>query len=236
MEEQRLQKVLSVHGVASRRQAEQMITEGRVRVNGNTAQLGDKVTETDVIEVDGAVLRRAPRPVYIMLHKPRGYVTTCKDEQGRRDVTELVRDCPQRVYPVGRLDLNSEGLLLLTNDGAAANRLTHPSGQVEKVYLAWVTGYRPGAEAALGRPMTLDGVRLLPARVRLRRADGPQALLEVAIREGRNRQVRRMCEAAGLHVTRLKRIAEGALRLGALPPGQWRYLTGEEAAYLRALR
>ena len=152
MEEQRLQKVLSAHGVASRRQAEQMITEGRVRVNGNTARLGDKVTETDVIEVDGAVLRRAPRPVYIMLHKPRGYVTTCKDEQGRRDVTELVRDCPERVYPVGRLDLNSEGLLLLTNDGALANRLMHPSGQVEKVYLCWVPVTRRGRGKAAGAP------------------------------------------------------------------------------------
>ena len=235
MEEQRLQKVLSVHGVASRRQAEQMITEGRVRVNGNTAQLGDKVTETDVIEVDGAVLRRAPRPVYIMLHKPRGYVTTCKDEQGRRDVTELVRDCPERVYPVGRLDLNSEGLLLLTNDGAAAQHLLHPSENVEKVYLAWVTGYRPGAERALAGPMELDGRRLRPARVVLRRVNEDQAMLEVGITEGRNRQVRRMCELAGLHVTRLKRIGEGQLRLDRLPVGQWRYLTDEEVSYLHRL-
>ncbi len=235
MEEQRLQKVLSAHGVASRRQAEQMITEGRVRVNGNTARLGDKVTETDVIEVDGAVLRRAPRPVYIMLHKPRGYVTTCKDEQGRRDVTELVRDCPERVYPVGRLDLNSEGLLLLTNDGALANRLMHPSGQVEKVYLCWVTGYKAGAEDKLRAPLELDGRPLNPARVVLRRVNGDQAMIEVGITEGRNRQVRRMCELAGLHVTRLKRIGEGQLRLDRLPVGQWRYLTDEEVSYLHSL-
>lgn len=235
MEEQRLQKVLSAHGVASRRQAEQMITEGRVRVNGNTARLGDKVTETDVIEVDGAVLRRAPRPVYIMLHKPRGYVTTCKDEQGRRDVTELVKDCPERVYPVGRLDLNSEGLLLLTNDGALANRLMHPSGQVEKVYLCWVTGYKTGAEDKLRGPMELDGRPLNPARVVLRRVNGDQAMIEVGITEGRNRQVRRMCELAGLHVTRLKRIGEGQLRLDRLPVGQWRYLTDEEVSYLHSL-
>ncbi len=235
MEEQRLQKVLSVHGVASRRQAEQMITEGRVRVNGNTAQLGDKVTETDVIEVDGAVLRRAPRPVYIMLHKPRGYVTTCKDEQGRRDVTELVRDCPERVYPVGRLDLNSEGLLLLTNDGALANRLMHPSGQVEKIYLCWVTGYKARAEDKLRGPLELDGRPLNPARVVLRRVNEDQAMLEVGITEGRNRQVRRMCELAGLHVTRLKRIGEGQLRLDRLPVGQWRYLTDEEVSYLHSL-
>lgn len=235
MEEQRLQKVLSAHGVASRRQAEQMITEGRVRVNGNTARLGDKVTETDVIEVDGAVLRRAPRPVYIMLHKPRGYVTTCKDEQGRRDVTELVKDCPERVYPVGRLDLNSEGLLLLTNDGALANRLMHPSGQVEKVYLCWVTGYKTGAEDRLRGPLELDGRPLNPARVVLRRVNGDQAMIEVGITEGRNRQVRRMCELAGLHVTRLKRIGEGQLRLDRLPVGQWRYLTDEEISYLHSL-
>lgn len=235
MEEQRLQKVLSAHGVASRRQAEQMITEGRVRVNGNTARLGDKVTETDVIEVDGAVLRRAPRPVYIMLHKPRGYVTTCKDEQGRRDVTELVKDCPERVYPVGRLDLNSEGLLLLTNDGALANRLMHPSGQVEKVYLCWVTGYKTGAEDKLRGPLELDGRPLNPARVVLRRVSGDQAMIEVGITEGRNRQVRRMCELAGLHVTRLKRIGEGQLRLDRLPVGQWRYLTDEEVSYLHSL-
>ncbi len=235
MEEQRLQKVLSAHGVASRRQAEQMITEGRVRVNGNTARLGDKVTETDVIEVDGAVLHRAPRPVYIMLHKPRGYVTTCKDEQGRRDVTELVKDCPERVYPVGRLDLNSEGLLLLTNDGALANRLMHPSGQVEKVYLCWVTGYKTGAEDKLRGPLELDGRPLNPARVVLRRVNGDQAMIEVGITEGRNRQVRRMCELAGLHVTRLKRIGEGQLRLDRLPVGQWRYLTDEEVSYLHSL-
>lgn len=235
MEEQRLQKVLSAHGVASRRQAEQMITEGRVRVNGNTARLGDKVTATDVIEVDGAVLRRAPRPVYIMLHKPRGYVTTCKDEQGRRDVTELVKDCPERVYPVGRLDLNSEGLLLLTNDGALANRLMHPSGQVEKVYLCWVTGYKTGAEDKLRGPLELDGRPLNPARVVLRRVNGDQAMIEVGITEGRNRQVRRMCELAGLHVTRLKRIGEGQLRLDRLPVGQWRYLTDEEVSYLHSL-
>ena len=117
------------------------------------------MTETDVIEVDGAVLRRAPRPVYIMLHKPRGYVTTCKDEQGRRDVTELVRDCPERVYPVGRLDLNSEGLLLLTNDGALTNRLMHPSGQVEKVYLCWVTGYKAGPRTSCGAPWSWTDAR-----------------------------------------------------------------------------
>ena len=234
--EERVQKFLSACGVASRRQAEQMILEGRVRINGNTAALGDRVVEgEDVVEVDGRPVRRREEPVYLMLHKPRGYVTTLRDEQGRRSVADLVADCPRRVYPVGRLDLNSEGLLLLTNDGAVANRLMHPSGHVEKVYLAWVTGYRSGAEELLRQPMELDGHKLRPARVVLRRQTRDQAMLEIGIGEGRNRQVRRMCEAAGLRVTRLKRIAEGKLRLGELKPGAWRYLTAEEVQYLLQL-
>ena len=232
---QRLQKVLSARGVTSRRQAEQMIRDGRVRVNGSAASLGDQVDDGDVIEVDGKVLTAEPEKLYLMLHKPRGYVTTLHDERGRRDVTQLLAGCPERVYPVGRLDCNSEGLLLLTNDGALANRLMHPSGQVEKVYLCWVTGYVPGAERALQGPMELDGRRLLPARVVLRRSGGGQALLEIGIREGRNRQIRRMCQQAGLHVTRLKRIAEGPLRLGDLPVGRWRYLTEAEQRHLQDL-
>lgn len=233
---ERIQKILSACGVASRRQAEQMILDGRVRVNGNTARLGDRVVAgEDVVEVDGKALRRRPAPVYLMLNKPRGYVTTMHDEQGRKDVAGLVADCPQRVYPVGRLDLNSEGLLLMTNDGAAANRLMHPSGQVEKVYLAWVAGYCPGAEALLRRPMMLEGRRLRPAKVSLKHSQDAAALLEIRISEGRNRQVRRMCEAAGMHVTRLKRIAEGSLELGDLSPGRWRYLTEGEIQYLQNL-
>ena len=193
------------------------------------------VAGEDVVEVDGKALRRRPAPVYLMLNKPRGYVTTMHDEQGRKDVAGLVADCPQRVYPVGRLDLNSEGLLLMTNDGAAANRLMHPSGQVEKVYLAWVAGYCPGAEALLRRPMMLEGRRLRPAKVSLKHSQDAAALLEIRISEGRNRQVRRMCEAAGMHVTRLKRIAEGSLELGDLSPGRWRYLTEGEIQYLQNL-
>ena len=234
--EERLQKLLSARGVASRRQAEEMISQGRVQINGRTASLGDRAGPGDTVLLDGAPLPPPPQYVYILLNKPRGYVTTLRDERGRRTVMELLAGCPVRVYPVGRLDLNSEGLLLLTNDGEAANRLMHPSGNVEKVYLAWVTGYRPGAEETLRRSMVLDGVRLHPAKAAVRSCAGEVALLEITIREGRNRQVRRMCETAGLHVTRLKRIAEGQLRLGSLPPGKWRYLTGEEAAYVRGLR
>lgn len=231
--EERLQKLLSAYGAASRREAERLIKEGRVRVNGNTASLGGKADlSTDVVEVDGRRLRNAPERVCLLLNKPRGYVTTCRDERGRKTVTELVSGCPVRVYPAGRLDLNSEGLLLLTNDGDLANRLTHPSGGTKKVYLAWVTGWRPGAEEAFRREMVLDGRPLAPFKMGLRRNEGDKALLEFTISEGRNRQVRRMCELAGLHVTRLKRIAEGPLQLGDLPPGRWRYLTEEEIASL----
>ena len=233
--EQRLQKVLSSYGVASRRQAEQMILDGRVRVNGNTASLGDKVDDGDVIEVDGRVLKQQPKHIYIMMNKPRGYVTTLRDERGRKDVTQLLHGCPERVYPVGRLDLNSEGLLLLTNDGEMANRLMHPSGQVEKVYLCWVNGYYPGAEEKLRGPMELDGHPLQPARIEVRRVGEDQALLAIGIREGRNRQIRRMCDQAGLQVTRLKRISEGQLRLDDLPVGHWRYLNERELEYLRSL-
>lgn len=234
--EERLQKILSAYGVASRRQAERMILEGRVRVNGNTACLGDRAVDgEDMIEVDGQMLRQEPKRVYLMLNKPRGYVTTLHDEHGRKDVRALVAGCGQRVYPVGRLDLNSEGLLILTNDGAVANRLMHPSGQVEKVYLAWVNGYRSGAEDVLRAPMELDGHRLQPAGIALRRTKGESALLEIRIREGKNRQVRRMCEQAGLRVTRLKRIAEGRIQLGSLPVGQWRSLTEAEIQYLKGL-
>ena len=152
--EERLQKILSRHGVASRRKAEELIAARRVRVNGNTAQLGDTADEqTDVIEVDGVRLKRAaPEHLYMMLNKPRGYVTTLSDEKGRRTVADLVADLPERVYPVGRLDLNSEGLLLLTNDGELANRLMHPKREIEKVYLLWVSHYAPGAERSLAEP------------------------------------------------------------------------------------
>jgi len=226
--QERLQKLISAYGLASRRQAEKWIEEGRVRVNGIAAKLGDRADDAeDVIEVNGKALRREPERLYLMLNKPRGYVTTLSDEKGRKNVAELVADCGVRVYPVGRLDLNSEGLLLMTNDGDAANRLMHPSHEVDKGYLAWVRGWRVGADAVLSGPMELDGRPLRPAGVKVISA-GENALLEVTIHEGRNRQVRRMCEQAGLKVTRLKRIREGALTLGDLPTGRWRSLTEAE--------
>lgn len=232
--EERLQKLLSRYGVASRRQAEQMIEAGRVRVNGNTARLGDSADlSEDVVELDGVPIRKEPPKTYILLNKPRGYVTTLHDEQGRKQVADLVRDCGQRVYPVGRLDQYSEGLLLLTNDGELANRLTHPSHAVEKVYEVWVSGYETGLEEKLTHPIEIDGRRTLPARVKLLWQKDHTAKLTVAISEGRNRQIRRLCQAAGLTVTRLKRIQEGPLILGSLPVGKWRHLTREEVEALR---
>lgn len=227
--EERLQKILSRYGVASRRQAEAMIEAGRVQVNGRMARLGETADpDRDQISLDGAALTAPPENVYLMLHKPRGYVTTLRDEKGRRNVSELVADCGVRVYPVGRLDMDSEGLLLMTNDGALANRLMHPSGGVRKRYLVSVTGYYPGAERQLQAPIQIDGRLTTPAEVRLLWQRGNKTGLEFLLHDGRNRQIRRLCEAAGLTVTRLCRVQEGPLMLGDLPSGKWRPLRRDE--------
>lgn len=229
---ERLQKILSGRGVCSRRAAEAMIESGRVTCNGKTAALGDAADpELDEILLDGRPLPTAGGFVYIMLHKPRGYVTTLSDERGRKDVSQLVRDCGVRVYPVGRLDMDSEGLLLLTNDGKFANRLMHPKHEVDKTYHVWVRGFREGAEELLSRPVMLDGYTIRAPQVRLLESRGEEATLAVTIHEGRNRQVRRMCAMAGLTVARLKRVSEGKLSLGSLKAGAWRYLTEEEKNY-----
>ena len=231
--EERLQKIIARYGLASRRKAEEMIAARRVRVNGNTAGPGDTADESvDVIEVDGVRLRREPERVYLMLNKPRGYVTTLQDEKGRKTVAELVKDCGVRVYPVGRLDLNSEGLLLMTNDGAFANRLMHPSAAVEKEYLVWLSGYYAGCEETIRKPIEIDGRRTSPAEVSLVTAEGQVALLRITIHEGRNRQIRRLCEQANVTVTRLRRIREGGLQLGELGVGRWRPLTAQEMEQL----
>lgn len=231
---ERLQKILSSRGVCSRRKAEEMIAAGLVSVNGKTACLGDTAeAETDEILVDGRPLPSRSDYVYIMLNKPRGFVTTLSDEKGRPIAAQLVADCGVRVYPVGRLDMDSEGLLLFTNDGEFANSLTHPKHEVEKTYDIWVTGYNPGCFKRLGEPMELDGYRLRIPKLKLLKVEGSNARIQITIHEGRNRQVRRMCEQAGMHVTRLRRIREGKLLLGNLPKGKWRYLTGEEVAALK---
>ena len=231
---ERLQKILSARGVASRRKAEEMIENGLVTVNGLTAALGDTADpDTDRILVSGESLPEREQPVYLMLNKPRGYVTTLSDEKGRPNAAQLVADCGIRVYPVGRLDMDSEGLLLFTNDGAFANELMHPKHEVKKTYDVWVTKYHPGAEIQLSRSITLDGYTIRPPKVKLVKAEGSKARFQVTIHEGRNRQVRRMCEAAGMYCTRLRRIREGSLSLGELPPGKWRYLTAQEVEALR---
>ena len=231
---ERLQKILSARGVASRRKAEGMIEQGLITLNGNIAVLGDTADpETDEILVEGRPLPSKQEFVYILLHKPRGYVTTLSDEKGRPNAAQLVSDCGVRVYPVGRLDMDSEGLLLFTNDGEFANALMHPKLEVKKTYDTWVNGYVPGAEVKLSRPIELDGYMIRPPKVKLIRADGRKAKFQITIHEGRNRQVRRMCEAAGMTVTRLKRIREGSLSLGDLPLGKWRYLTEDEVKNLK---
>ena len=206
---------------------------GRVTVNGKICKPGDTADpERDDIRIDGNPLPKAAQRLYIMLNKPRGYVCTLSDEKGRRTVAELVADCGQRVYPCGRLDYDSEGLLILTNDGEIANKLMHPRQEVDKVYEVLVAGYTPEALEKLRQPVTLDGYTIRKPQVRLIR-DGEKALLEVIIHEGRNRQVRRMCDLAGMQVLRLKRIRQGALSLRDLPVGNWRLLTDREIEQLK---
>lgn len=289
---ERLQKLIAASGLCSRRTAEEWITRGKVTVNGGLARLGDTADpELDEIRVDGRPLPAAPRQTTtVLLYKPRGVVTTLRDEKGRPTVAELLPPELGRLYPVGRLDQFSEGLLLMTNDGALAERLTHPSGEVNKTYRLWVSGWHEGALALLKRPIVLDGYRIKAPTVRLVWArgggmqnaeckmqnetpvgggvidapnpprtetpvgggvlDAPKlprtetpvaraicppttALLEITIHEGRNRQIRRMAEAAGLKTTRLQRVAEGPIQLGDLNPGQWRPLTGSELKSLQ---
>lgn len=231
---ERLQKILSSRGLCSRRKAEELIAAGKVTVNGLVAKLGDGADpDTDEILVEGKPLPGQQEYVYLMLNKPRGYVTTLSDEKGRPNAAQLVDDCGVRVYPVGRLDMDSEGLLLFTNDGDFANTLMHPKHQVEKTYDTWVTGYNPGCFKRLSEPMELDGYQLRIPKLKLLKVEGKTARIQITIHEGRNRQVRRMCELAGMHVTRLKRVREGKLELGDLPKGKWRYLTTDEVEQMK---
>ena len=237
---ERLQKILSGAGICSRRAAETYITQGRVKVNGITAVLGDSAdVELDEILVDGRVLRKnGPRPVYIMLNKPRGYVTTLSDEAGRKTVADLLGAVPERVYPVGRLDMHSEGLLILTNDGDLAHHLTHPSHEVYKEYLVKLSPDEeglPSPEKPLSGSIELDGEKLLPAKCRLLAKTESGYIMTIAIRQGKNRQIRRMCAKCGYTVNSLKRVSEGDVKLGELPSGRWRYLTEKEIRYLKTL-
>ncbi len=231
---ERLQKLIARAGVCSRRTAEELLAAGRVTVNGVAAQLGDKAdADTDVIAIDGTAIAFAEPSVYLMLNKPRGYVTTLRDELGRATAAELVADCGVRVFPVGRLDKESEGLLLFTNDGALMQAMTHPSHQVDKTYEVTVTGELEKAADRLSAVTELDGEPIVPAQVEIVERRQGQALLRVTIHQGKNRQIRRMCAQVGLQVTRLRRVSEDALTLGDLKPGQWRYLTDAEVAALK---
>lgn len=228
--EERLQKLLSAAGLCSRRTAEEWIAAGRVTVNGAVAAVGDKADiQCDVVAVDGMPLSAAASHTYIMLHKPRGYVTTLSDEKGRKTVAELLKDCPVRVWPVGRLDMDSEGLLLMTNDGDLTHRLTHPSHMIQKEYHVKVTGDVERALPVLSVPMVVDGEDMSADLVEQTGADS----LTIVIHQGKNRQVRRMCAAAGLTVTRLIRVREGGLELGELKRGCWRPLNAEEVELLK---
>lgn len=231
---ERVQKILSAYGVASRRKAEEWIQAGRILINGRIAVLGDTAdVEVDEILLDGIKLPSKQNYVYIMLHKPRGYVTTLSDEKGRANVAQLVSGCAVRVYPVGRLDMDSEGLLLMTNDGDFANALMHPKQEVNKTYEVSVSGYHETSVMLLSRSIELDGYRIRKPQVKCIHAEGDRATLLVTIHEGRNRQIRRMCDAAGMSVLRLRRISEGPLQLGDLPVGKWRYLNENEVAELK---
>jgi len=233
--EERLQKLLSAAGVCSRRKAEEYITAGRVTVNGTPARLGDRADpQRDNIALDGREISLPGAVTVLMLYKPRGVVTTLSDEKGRKTVAHILEGHPGRVWPVGRLDMDSEGLLLLTDDGDLTHALLHPRHEIEKEYRVWVTGFHRKAVEALSRPMILDGQSLRPAQVSLVDRVHDRAILSIIIHEGKNRQIRRMCAQCGLRVTRLKRVREGALPLDpALSPGQWRPLTQEEMELLR---
>lgn len=231
---ERLQKIIAACGECSRRNAEKLIIDGKVKVNGIVASLGDKAdASSDVIEVSGKVISGATK-YYIMLNKPRGYITTLDDERNRKTVSELV-DVGTRVHPVGRLDYNSEGLLLMTNDGELTYRLTHPSHDIPKGYIVTVRGRLEDSLTILKSPIMIDGKETRPADVTVLRENSDGGLLHIVIREGRNRQIRRMCEAANLQVIRLKRVTIGDLALEKMPAGRWRHLTEREVKYLKSL-
>ncbi|MBR1456976.1 MAG: rRNA pseudouridine synthase [Oscillospiraceae bacterium] len=232
---EKIQKIISAAGLMSRRAAEEALRGGRVTVNGRAALLGDRAdAESDTICVDGQPLSAPGRKLYIVLNKPRGYVTTMHDEKGRRSVCELVSELESRVYPVGRLDMQSEGLLIMTNDGDFANALMHPSHEINKTYRTWVSGQSiRAAVKELRQPMELDGYRIRAAGVEIEEITGTEATLLITIHEGRNRQIRKMCEQSGLRVRRLCRIREGAVSLGNLPSGKWRYLTDAEVKQMK---
>ena len=237
MEEIRLQKYISALGLMSRRAAEKEIENGKIKVNGQKAELGQKINpEKDRVTYNGKTLTQKPfeRNVYIMLNKPRGYVTTLSDDKARKCVAELVKDVKTRVYPVGRLDMDSEGLLLFTNDGDLANKLTHPKHNIPKIYHVRVKGeITPEQLKALSKPMTIDGYEIMPVKCEIITRKEGFTVIRMELYEGRNRQIRKMCEQVGLEILKLQRVAVGNIKLGDLAPGKWRHLTKTQVDYLK---
>lgn len=236
MEELRIQKYLADCGICSRRAAERAIEQGEVLINGQTAEIGQKIRpDRDKVSYQGrpVVKKRNWHPCYVMLHKPAGYVTTMSDEKGRKTVAELIGGVEQRVYPVGRLDMDSEGLLLFTSDGELANALTHPRHHIPKIYHVRVGGAITREQLSkLQEPMEIDGYRIQPVECSLLKREEEGSTIAMVLYEGRNRQIRKMCEQVGLEVRRLRRIAIGDLELD-IPRGKWRYLNKDEVDYLK---
>lgn len=232
MEKIRIQKIIADSGLTSRRKAEELIEQKRVQVNGRTVSLGEKADpQKDSITVNGKPLKieKKAQKYYIMLHKPRGYITTMSDEQDRKCVAELVSEIPARLFPVGRLDRESEGLLFMTNDGNFANSISHPSTHMPKTYRVTVhPRITEDQLTALTTGVLVDGRMSAPAAIRVVNSEQTRTVLEIVLEEGRNRQIRKMCEAVGLEVARLKRTAIGPVKLGMLQPGKWREITKEE--------
>ena len=234
MAEVRLQKFLAESGVASRRKSEELIDQGKVKVNGRVAMIGDKIDpKKDTVTVNGKKIVKTKTFTYVVLHKPRGFITTMSDEKDRKCVAELIKDVEGRVYPVGRLDKDSEGMLLFTNDGAFANAMTHPTKHVPKTYRVTV---RPSISeeqiTALTQGVIIEDRKTAPAEVRVITKEEGRVVLEIILYEGRNRQIRKMCEEVGLEVARLKRTQIGSIKLGMLKQGAWRHLTEDEVRKL----
>ncbi len=237
MDEIRIQKYISTLGIMSRRAAEKEIENGKIKVNGNVAKLGQKIVPgKDRVTYNGKLLKASPsdRKVYIMLNKPRGYVTTLSDEKDRKCVAELVSDVGTRVYPVGRLDMDSEGLLLFTNDGELANKLTHPKHHIPKIYHVKIKGEITTEQLKnLQKPMVIDDYEIQPVNCEIITRKENYTIIRMELYEGRNRQIRKMCEKNELEISRLQRIAIGNIKLGDLAPGKWRYLTKSQTEYLK---
>jgi len=226
---ERIQKIIAANSECSRREAEKKITDGRVCINGTPATIGQSAKlGIDIITVDGAPLTAVGKRVYLMLNKPCGYLSAVKDKRGRKTVMELVKDAGEFVFPAGRLDLNSEGLLLFTNDGEFANKIMHPSFNIHKTYEVTVTGNVDEAAALMRNPLEIDGYNVTAESVNIKRKTVNGGSLTITIAEGRNRQIRKMCGLCGLKVDALKRISIGNLELGRLKNGHWRYLTDKE--------